>query len=443
MTGGALTGSDSPGDAAASGTPVNEAQVGKAQVGEAPRGGASREARTAGEREWARVRGELRRRRFELALTAAQEYPAASRVAGTPLLAAPRWIPPRPLHLADVAIDLDPGTTAPTGSRPGPVTGRGPSGEGVRPLRADGRRYEAYTAVMAELDRPAVFADLPTYRLREADLSLPGRSGRLTFGLGSYFDAIDVGEACAHEFAARELGARPDTGGSPAATADELPLRRAVGEPWDLLRRPANLAISTLTIRLDRSADRTPGSSTSSSSTSSSILLHRRDPAKVGHAGGLLQVVPAGIFQPSGPADWNVRNDFDLWRCITREYSEELLGTAEEYGSDQRPIAYDAWPFAAELTRAARSGDVRVSVLGLGVDPLTFATDLLVVAVFEAPVFDTLFARLVTLNSEGTVLAGVPFTAAGVERLVGQERVQAAGAALIALAWQHRDELLA
>ncbi|WP_232295396.1 transcriptional regulator [Parafrankia sp. EUN1f] len=433
-----MNGSASPGDATASGAQNNAAPVSAAPVSAAPRDGASRGARTASEREWARVRGELRRRRFELALTAAQEYPAASRVAGTPLLAAPRWIPPRPLPLADVAIDLDPGTPAPTESRPGPVTGRGPSGEGVRPLRADGRRYEAYTAVMAELDRPAVFADLPTYRLREADLSLPGGRGRLAFGLGSYFDAIDVGEACAHEFAARELGARPDTGGSPAATADELPLRRAVGEPWDLLRRPANLAISTLTIRLDRSADRTPGSS-----TSSSILLHRRDPAKVGHAGGLLQVVPAGIFQPSGPADWNVRNDFDLWRCITREYSEELLGTAEEYGSDQRPIAYDAWPFAAELTRATRSGDVRVSVLGLGVDPLTFATDLLVVAVFEAPVFDTLFAGLVTLNSEGTVLAGVPFTAAGVERLVGQERVQAAGAALIALAWQHRDELLA
>ena len=54
-----------------------------------------------------------------------------------------------------------------------------------------------------------------------------------------------------------------------------------------------NLAISTLTLRLDRASGR------------ASFLLHWRDPAKVGHAGGLYQVIPVGVFQPSGEAGWN------------------------------------------------------------------------------------------------------------------------------------------
>ncbi|MEX5633845.1 transcriptional regulator [Parafrankia sp. FMc2] len=392
-------------------------------------GADARITRTPSEQAWLRVRGELKRRRFELALQAAHDYPPAARVAGTPLTAAPRWIPAAPLPLEAVAIDLvaiDPVAGVPDGVGQAAVTGRGPGGEGVRPVDAAGRRYPGYTAAMAVLDRPAVFADLPTYRLHDADLSLPGGRGALTLGLGSYFDGVDVGEACAHEFVA----------------GPERPLRQAVGEPWDLQRRPVNLAISTLTIRLDRTAGPGRLGGTAGAAGSATMLLHRRDPTKVGHAGGLLQVVPAGIFQPSGPAEWNLRNDFDLWRSITREYSEELLGTAEEYGSDRQPIDYGAWPFAASLAQARRDGGVRVSVLGLGVDPLTFATDLLTVAVFEAPVFDSLFAGLVATNAEGSVFAGIPFTERTVERLLRDEPVQAAGAALVALAWRHRDVLL-
>lgn len=396
---------------------------------------------TADEREWLRVRGELKRRRHPLAVLAAREYPPDARVAGTPLLAAPGWIPPEPVPIDSVVIDLDPGR-----EQPGGLTGREPVSEGVRPLRADGSRYGGYAAAVAHLDRPALFVDLPTYRLCDADLSLPGARGTLSFGLGSYFDGLDVGEACAHEYAAATQG------------AEGLPVRRAVGMPWELHRRPASMAISTLTIRRDRRT----GTAT--------VLLHRRDPAKVGHAGGLLQVVPVGVFQPSGPAEWNIRNDFDLWRSITREYSEELLGTAEEYGSDTRPIDYGRWPFAADLAAARQSGAVRVSVLGLGVDPLTFATDLLTVAVFDAPAFDELFAGLVGTNAEGENLArleasrpavpepdragtatgprperrtpGIPFTERTVDRLVHHEPMQAAGAALIALAWRHRRHLL-
>jgi len=50
-------------------------------------------------------------------------------------------------------------------------------------------------------------------------------------------------------------------------------------------------------------------------------------------------VSPAGEFQPA-----SVRNDFDLWRNIVREYSKELLGTPEHDGTRSKPIDYNAWP---------------------------------------------------------------------------------------------------
>ncbi len=372
------------------------------------------------EREWLRVRSHLIRHRFALAVTAADDYPPDVRVAGTPLLADQRWLPPVPLPLDSIDLHLD--VTA--GARG--LTGREQLSEPLRPLRANGTRYGTYSAAVAELAPPAVFNNLPTYRLLAADLS--GGRGRMVFGRGRYFDALDVGEACAHEYAAHTLS----LGGTP--------LRAAVAEPWNLTARSTNMAISTLTLRVDRMAG------------AASFLLHWRDPAMVGHAGGLYQVIPVGVFQPSGTAPGNERNDFDLWRSSIREFSEELLGNPENYDSDLLPIDYDAWPFAARLNRARDRGQLRLFVLGMGTDPLTFATDLLTVAVFDAPMFDEVFGNLVTANNEGRVLStlaagtsgpGIAFSEQNVARIVRREPVQAAGAALLALAWRHRDVLMA
>ena len=118
-------------------------------------------------------------------------------------------------------------------------------------------------------------------------------------------------------------------------------LRASLGDPCDLRRRPANLAISTLTLRLDRATGRV------------SFLLHWRDPAKVGHAGGLYQVIPVGVFQPSGEAAWNERGDFSLWRSMIREYAEELCGRSEDYGTESSLLDYQAWPFARRMTEVA------------------------------------------------------------------------------------------
>ena len=177
-------------------------------------------------------------------------------------------------------------------------------------------------------------------------------------------------------------------------------------------------------------------------------MLHWRDPAKVNHGGGLYQVMPVGLFQPVTGAPAAVRHDLSLWKSMAREYSEEFLGTSEDYQTSGGLLDYDGWPFYRRLTDARRAGRLTVHCLGLGVDPLSFATDLLAVAVFDADLFDAEFAGLVARNAEGRVItgggpAGIPFTAGTVDRLTdGREPFQAAGAALLRLAWEHRKHLL-
>jgi hypothetical protein len=78
-------------------------------------------------------------------------------------------------------------------------------------------------------------------------------------------------------------------------------------------------------------------------------------------------------------------------------------------------------------------------VLGLGVDPLSFAADLLTVVTIEDELFTALFGDGPRLNGEGQVLAARPFDAGTVARTLRDEPMQAAGAALLRLAWTHRE----
>lgn len=366
-----------------------------------------RQPLTDAEHEWLRVRNYLREHRFDLSVQASDElYADLPRVAGTPLLTDPRWMPAQPIPLGDIALDLDVAAD-PFAPRP--------------PFQPNELPFSRYSEAVAALSAPAVFENRTTYRLLDADLSIP----RMSFGLGHYFDGMDTGEIVGHEFAAQKLN--PSSGTS---------VRTAIDNPVDPSQRPTNVAISALTIRHD------------SSIGESRFLLHWRDPAKVGHAGGLYQVIPVGIFQPATEHPDSVRNDFSLWRCLVREFAEELLGEAEPDAGDGQ-IDYDAWPFAADLDAERRRGSIRVSYLGMGVDPLTLATDLLCVTVIDAPVFDHLFAALVSGNTEGELTGctggqpGVRFVAEEVERLTRHEPMQAAGAAVLALAWQQRAALLA
>ncbi|MFD7028591.1 XRE family transcriptional regulator [Streptomyces sp. NPDC059917] len=378
---------------------------------------------------WRTERELLNRSRFELARRAVADVPEALRVAGTPLLARPEWIPDRPVLLDDVRLEWV------EGAAPAPITGREASVRASLPRSGGGAAFERYADAVEALARPRLYENRQCYRLLDVDHD-PAGLPRLRFGRGSYFDVIDVCEASAHEFAVAAAQAGPGGAVPVAAT----PFRAEIADPTDLARRSVVPGISTLTIRHDAGAG------------TASFVLHWRDPAKVATGGGLYQVMPVGMFQPSADAPWNEANDFDLWRSIAREMSEELLGSSEDHGSATRAIAYDEWPFYAALREARRAGTARVFWLGLGIDALTFVCDLLTVVVLDAAAFDALFPELVATNDEGHRVVdveddtgrsvGVPFRADHVERLTEREHMQPAGAALLRLAWRHRETLL-
>ncbi len=97
---------------------------------------------------------------------------------------------------------------------------------------------------------------------------------------------------------------------------------------------------------------------------------------------------------------------------------------------------------ADHLTRALETRQVRALCLGIGVDPLTFATDILTIVTIDAPIYDELFGQVADTNAEGSILPAVVFTAETIERYVNNEPTQAAGAGLLRLAWGHRSILL-
>ncbi|MEV7597143.1 hypothetical protein AB0O91_07090 [Kitasatospora sp. NPDC089797] len=376
--------------------------------------------------QWRRVRGFLNDQRYTLTGRLLAENPPAGLIPGTPLLARPHWIPEQPVPLERVRLTWKPHAPAAL------VNGSEPELDHIRPHREDGTAYRDYADAVRDLAKPRLFENRNCYRLLDVEASAAGP--RLTFGRGRYFDVINICEAAAHEYAAAAL-ASPDKPVDPSAT----PFRVSVADPTDLARRPVMAATSTLTIRNDRATGH------------AEFVLHWRDPEKVASGGGLYQVMPVGMFQASHDAPWNEQNDFDLWRAILRELSEELLGDTEDYGSELAPIDYAIWPLNRSLSAAREDGRLRIFWLGLGMDPLTFVTDMLTVAVFDADLFDETFQRIVSTNDEGRRVgqedatgrsAGIPFTAEQVDRLTGVEPMQPAGAALLRLAWQHRNALL-
>jgi hypothetical protein len=371
--------------------------------------------RTESEQDWLRVAGFLRQARHELAVRAAADYPAADRLAGTPLIAPPAWRLPGPVPLGAVRLEFRP--DAPPPDAPD-IAALAPH---LLPSRPDGTGYRRYSEVVAGLDAPAVFENRPAYRLLEADLGRPD-GPRLVFGRCRFFDGIDTGGAAGHEYAAAKLD---------EPVVHRTWLRAALGGPAALGRRAATMAVTALTLRLDRT------------SGTAAFPLHYRDPVRVSHAGGLYQVIPVGVFQPSGEAPWNEANDFSLWRGLLREYAEELLGDDEDHGSERAPIDYAAWPLARAMDDGLASGQIRAWCLGLGADPLTFAVDLLAVVVIDTPLYDDLFGAAVAANAEGTVIQPRPFDEPSVTALLAAAPLQAAAAAVLTLAQQHRSALLA
>ena len=407
------------------------------------------EQAAASQRSWKVTRDTLNRNRIKLARAAAGLYPEPYRLFSG-LLARPGWIWPRPLDIDEVALRWADDVPEPV------LTGGEPETDGARPLIADGGpyvRYQRYTRAMRDLDRPTLFENRLSFRLVDiardpaaprlvTSRTTPAAGGTgagagedaddrpgLAFSHTTYFDAVDVCETVAHETAAAMMA-----GG---LAWPSLPFRRRLGDPFDLASRPVLPSINTLTIRADRDC--------------ASFLLHRRSAGSVATAGGVYHVIPAGVFQPSGITPFHHRADFDLWRNIMRELSEELLGNTEHDGNSSAPIDYDADEPFRTFDEARRDGRVRVSCFGVGIDALTLFAEILTVVVIEADTFDSLFAEMVHSNAEGSVVAagphravaeGIPFTYATLRRLIDGEPLAPAAAACLELAWRHREQLL-
>ncbi len=373
--------------------------------------------------DWLAVRRYLNQHRSALAQIAVGLYPSRLRIKGTTLIAPQSWLPAAPVDLADIAMSWVPDAA------PRRVTGTEPETRRLRPLRAPGHQYDRYTAAVRYLDPPSLFENRPSYRL--LGLAWASATGGMRFGLSTYFDKLDISEAIGHELA--EVRSRKDT----QVTERDLPFRSFLDDPFDFGRRAVLPAITTLTLR------RALGGA--------SFLLHWRDPRKVATAGGVYDVIPAGEFQPSSIAPHDLSNDFDIWRNIIREFSEELLGAPEHDGSGSAPIDYDGWPLHRALCEARAEGKAKSVCLGVGLDALTLAATILTVTVIDADVFDAQFGDAVRVNAEGiTVFSedgqpaghGIEFCERNVTRLLRREPMAAPGAACLALAWRHKLALL-
>jgi transcriptional regulator with XRE-family HTH domain len=372
---------------------------------------------------WREAREMLGGYRRTLATVAARLYPefVVPGLENTGIIAHPSWLPSEPVPLRSVVLDLDEHPTAPA------VTGSEHESGLVRPLASAEKRYQRYSHAVRDLASPRLFENRLCFRVVGVDWAMP--VVQLQFGAMCFFDSIDTNEALAHEMALHHLS-RDNRGDVAVGRASwrRLAFRKLVGDPFDLSRRPLMGAIGTLTIR---------------GGESPSMVLHQRDGSRVAGGGGMVHLLPAGIFQPSSVLPGAISADFSIWRNIQREYSEELLGCAEHDGSG-RPIDYARLEPFVTMDQALADGRVRVYCLGLTLDALTLCADLLTVAVFEPELYDHLFCDSVNSNDEGVIpVRAVPFEGHTIARLREVEQLSPGAAAAIHLAWIHRNVILA
>ena len=371
------------------------------------------EKTAASHRRWLAVRRQLGLHRPELTRLARGLYPPDVQLGETGMLIAPEWRLPAPIELSAVELAWQEQTPPPT------VTGREAETRPMRPLNSADQRYSTYHRAVRDLDKPRLFENRLCYRLLGVDRSPDSGALRLTLRSMCYFDMIDVGEALAHEIALNTH----DTAGRlrpEYATWQRLPFRRLLRDPFDLSAYPLMLSVSTLTVRRSKAG--------------STFYLLRRNPSKVAIAGGMLSVFPTGVFQPASVLPAPNSPDFDLWRNVMREYSEEFLGNPEHDG-DGPPIDYENEEPFRSLEAARAEGRLNVYCLGVGIDALNYVGDVLTVAIFDADVFDHIFGAMVQQNDEGDVDSEQYALDAGVmARLLAAQPVAPSGAACIRLA---------
>jgi hypothetical protein len=389
-----------------------------------------------------RSRAETNQRRSKLSDMAAAYVnangisPKAYRMSRSSLMSSDAWTFDGPMRLSDIRIKLIETEKANLPTRVARASKR------HLPLDRNGRKFDSFCAAIATLARPKIFENRVSYRLIHMDTSASGTEPHMLFGLCKYFDMLNVGEPLAMEFGRYSPDSVELTKPSTRLPllkrmrpASALPLRSALGDPLNLNNRPVLLAINTVTIRITPEGHAT-------------FFMHQRGgnellPVAVGQT----HVIPCGGFQPSSGSALGIHPDFDLWRNISREYAEELLGMKEADGNGVDQLDYENTLPYRDLMKGARDGTIRAWAFGAAFDPISYFVEFQTVAVFDSATFDAIFPTVVEQNQEGWVMRGthgrgLDFTWENIEQFRNSPLLAPAGAACLSLSWAYRATLL-
>ena len=146
---------------------------------------------------WRKVRMALNHRRAQLTKAAASLYEGVDRISGTPLMAAPGWVPTEPMNLGALRLTWTDDSSTPI------VTGGEAESERCRPVMSHGGRYPRYSNAIRALDPPSLFENRVSYRL--LDVASNHDYQTQAYGYTTYFAMVDVCEVAAHEVAAAWL----------------------------------------------------------------------------------------------------------------------------------------------------------------------------------------------------------------------------------------------
>lgn len=336
------------------------------------------------------------------------------------LLTAPNLVPEFPIPIGNVEVDVN--------SRPfasSIVSSR--KYRKMLPRKKSGGRIRRYSDAITDICPPGLWFDADCYALREVNMTKS--SGKISFSRLSYFEGVDVAEALAHEAVRQNAWRMPSRN----------PIRNSVGCPLDFESRPTLVAVSALTLCVG--------------STSASFYLHERDSSKVAMAGGQVHLAPSGVHQPSATDPSTILRDVRPVFTLCREYAEEFLGVEEARGVRGASLSYEfdrPYSEILNLLMAPSTEDSGCWMLGVGIDPLTFAAEMICVTLIPETMFNEVFSELKLEDEEGFLrgaainsgkLIGYEFNASTIEYLVETGRLSPAANAALQCTWHHRSFL--
>jgi hypothetical protein len=335
----------------------------------------------------------------------AKRRPRAQSGANSHLFALPGWVHEVPVPLEELVVKFsDP---------PDPPVPMLPTKHLPRAIVP----FSRFSDCIKKLAPPTKFENYPHYRL----LFIGPRTLEFSRTPSRYFQRIDFGQYLEYAWLRHADLSRPDQ-------APSIALWKSVSQPRDY----AVLAgVNTLTLLHD--------------GTSLRFLMHQRGVRDTAYAMGRFHVIPAGEFQPACEHPPSFSTDLDIWKCMMREYGEELGSVTDYDGGSNVPFNYGSAPHSG-LNREREAGNIRVFYFGTGLDPVSLQGEILTVAVFKERTFLDLFPKVLQSNREGKINTagdrwGHPFTEEECETYTHLNS-HASGRLLLTLALRNREMFL-